>query len=209
VSERIGHQLKRRRDGEPAREPRRNTAGQERAALPSGAIAAELLLEPASQAAWLAVAGHVLALQATHGNQYVQGLIGSATLKREFAGGVLAREATAAAGKTVFDPVASGTYSISAKTLAQAVAKVEAYQKVHGEAGLTTWNPKLSYKLDDGGNVKSATVSVSISVTLPSWPGAAKASAAARAEWNRALGVLKAHEDEHVGIVRDKLKGVG
>ena len=180
----------------------------ERAGSALGAAGEELFLERGRQGAWPAVAGRMLALQATRGNRYVQGLVESVTLKRQ-PGGVLGREATAAAGKTVFNAVASSTYSVSGKTLAQAVAGVEAYQKVNGEAGLTTWNPRVSYALDDDGNVKSATVTVGIKVTLPSWAGAAKASPAARAEWNRALGVLKAHEDEHVSIVRDKLKGVG
>jgi predicted secreted Zn-dependent protease len=198
--------MKWRRGAEPPREAR--SAVPERTMLLSGSIPDDLLLERTSQGAWPATAGRMLALQATRGNQFVRSLVEGAVLQRQ-AAGILAREATAAAGKTVFSPVANSTYSISAKTLAQAVARVEAYEAAHGEAGLTTWKPTLSYKLDDAGNVKSATVSVSIFVTLPSWPGAAKASAAARAEWNRALGVLKAHESEHAGIVRDKLTGVG
>jgi len=145
---------------------------------------------PSSQAT---IARHVLALQATHGNQYVQGMVSAATVQRQFPGGILAREPAGGAGKTTFKPVARKTYTISAKTLAKAVAKVEAYQAANGEAGLTQWNPKLSFKLDDDGNVKSAKVTVGISVTLPSWPGAAKVSAAARAEWNRGLGELKTH----------------
>ena len=185
----------RRHKSGPARDEREERGPFQKATLPpsSTAMLRQLFADgrrPSSQAT---IARHVLALQATHGNQYVQGMVSAATVQRQFPGGILAREPAGGAGKTTFKPVARKTYTISAKTLAKAVAKVEAYQAANGEAGLTQWNPKLSFKLDDDGNVKSAKVTVGISVTLPSWPGAAKVSAAARAEWNRGLGELKTH----------------
>jgi predicted secreted Zn-dependent protease len=128
---------------------------------------------------------------------------------RQAAGNVIAREAAPAKGQTVFPAVAKKTYPVAGKTLSEALAVIEAYQSQTGEAGKTDWNPKLKYDLDDDGNLKSATVTVNLTVTMPSWPGASKLSPTAKAEWDRCWSALSAHEDRHVAIAREKMEGVG
>jgi predicted secreted Zn-dependent protease len=152
-------------------------------------------------------------LQATRGNQHVQRLVKGTPLQQRSDRDVLAREAAGAtdvseAASTVFKPVVNKTYNVSATTLAKAAAKVEAYQEAHGEAGKTEWKPKLDYKRDESGNVKSASVVITITVTMPSWPGAAKVSTEAQAEWDRAYKELEDHEQEHVNIVHEQLEGL-
>jgi predicted secreted Zn-dependent protease len=126
-------------------------------------------------------------------------------------GGLIAREEAPAkpAGKTVINDPVRRTYPVSGKTLAAAVKVVEAYVAQTGEAAKTHWAPGLKYDKDDDGNVKNPVVTINISVTMPNWPGVAKLSAAAQAEWNRAIAELGAHEDKHVAIVKEKMAGVG
>jgi Domain of unknown function (DUF4157)/Bacterial protein of unknown function (DUF922) len=94
--------------------------------------------------------------------------------------------------------VENKTYTITAKTLQEAADQISQRE----EAGETTWNPKFTLKTDESGNVTDATVDVPITVTMPSWPGAAKLSKAAKAEWDRAFKVLKNHEERHVQLAR-------
>lgn len=98
--------------------------------------------------------------------------------------------------------VENKTYTVTAKTLQEAADQISQRE----EAGETTWNPKFNLKTDESGNVTDATVDVTITVTLPNWPNTTKLSKAAKAEWDRAFGVLKKHEENHVQLVRDKLK---
>ena len=152
-------------------------------------------------------------LQAAKGSRYVQRLVESTSLQRRPDRDVLAREAAGAtdvgeAASTVFEEVVRKTYAITAKTLKKAVARVEKYQKAHGEAGSTRWKVKPHYTWDKSRNVKSASVVVTITVTMPSWPGAAKLSTAAKAEWDRAYKKLEDHEQEHVNIVHEQLEGL-
>jgi len=112
--------------------------------------------------------------------------------------GVVAREG--GGGASAVTPVVSpAVYTVSGKTLAEAYESIQAYAASHdGEAGSVKWNPKWSLPLDDDGKVKSASITVTIKKTMPSWPGAAKLSKKAKAEWDRAFGELNAHENEHV-----------
>ena len=106
-------------------------------------------------------------------------------------------------GKTNFKEQ-NKTYTITAKTLQEAADQISQRE----EAGETTWKPKHNFKTDESGNVTDATVDVTITVTMPSWPGSAKLSKAAKAEWDRSFKVLKAHEEKHAELVRSKLKGL-
>lgn len=96
------------------------------------------------------------------------------------------------------------TYTIAATTLQEVADQISQRE----EAGETTWNPQFTLAFDENGNATNVTVNVPISVTLPNWPGAAKLSRAAKAEWDRAFRVLKAHEERHVQLARNKLKDV-
>ncbi len=106
-------------------------------------------------------------------------------------------------GKTNFKGE-NKTYPVTATTLQEAADQFSQ----RDEAGETIWNPKFNLKTDDSDNVTEATVDVTITVTLPTWSGSAKLSKAAKAEWNRALKALKEHEENHVKLVRNKLKDV-
>jgi predicted secreted Zn-dependent protease len=96
------------------------------------------------------------------------------------------------------------TYTIEATTLQEVADQISQRE----EAGETTWNPQFTLAFGENGNATNVTVNVPISVTLPNWPGAAKLSRAAKAEWDRAFRVLKAHEERHVQLARNKLKDV-
>jgi predicted secreted Zn-dependent protease len=97
--------------------------------------------------------------------------------------------------------VENKTYTITAKTLQEAADQISQRE----EAGETSWNPKYTLKTDENGDVTDAMVDITITVTMPTWPNAAKLSKPAKAEWERAFKVLKAHEEKHVKLVRSKL----
>jgi predicted secreted Zn-dependent protease len=103
---------------------------------------------------------------------------------------------------TNFKQIVPKTYTVDAGTLEEAAQQIEQRE----EAGETKWNPTYKTTLDENGNVASATVDVEITVTLPKWPGATKLNKAARAEWERFFKALKAHEQRHVNLARQKLK---
>jgi hypothetical protein len=108
-------------------------------------------------------------------------------------------------GRTVFKPVARQSYTITAKTLKEAVDQIQ----LRDEAGETTWHPTYSVTTDDSGQVTGATVEVQITVTMPNWPGAAKLKPADKAKWDKFVQALEAHEQGHVDLVKDKLKDLG
>jgi predicted secreted Zn-dependent protease len=110
-----------------------------------------------------------------------------------------------AKGRTHFEAVVHKTYSIEGATLDDAAAEIQ--QRT--EAGSTQWNPTMNVVVGDDGTVISATVDVSMTMTMPQWPGANKLNKVARAEWSRFVGALKKHEDGHVTLVREQLKGLG
>ena len=95
------------------------------------------------------------------------------------------------------------TYTVDATTLAEAAAVFAG----RGEGGHTDWAPTHSVVTRDGVVVR-ATVTVPVTVLMPSWPGASKLSKAARAEWQRAYAALKGHEAHHVALVKQYLKDI-
>lgn len=111
-------------------------------------------------------------------------------------------KAKAPATTTISTP-RQASYTINAKTLEEAAAVVSQRE----EAGLTEWFPNLSYKTKDG-VITSATVTVNLTVTMPNWPGAAKLSKAAKAEWGRFYRALADHEQGHVDLVHKHLENI-
>ncbi|GAC1362176.1 MAG: hypothetical protein NVSMB32_02220 [Actinomycetota bacterium] len=93
------------------------------------------------------------------------------------------------------------TYDVEADTLEDAAAIFAA----RDESGETTWQPDHSVDLVDGVVVK-ATVTVPVQVLMPKWAGAAKLSKAGQAEWKRAYGALKKHEQHHGALVTKFMK---
>jgi predicted secreted Zn-dependent protease len=149
-------------------------------------------------------AGMVEAGRAAAANSSSQTVVGIAPrIQRQPAVPAVAKGA--GKGRTHVEAVVHQTYSIEGTSLDEAAAAIQ--QRT--EAGSTEWNPKLKVVVDENGTVTSATVDVSITMTMPQWPGAAKLNKIARAEWNRFVGALKKHEDGHVTLVREHLKGVG
>lgn len=47
-----------------------------------------------------------------------------------------------------------------------------------------------------------------VTITLPTWGGYSQAGPNARAEWDRFIGALKAHEDQHEQIVQDAFRNL-
>ena len=72
------------------------------------------------------------------------------------------------------------------------------------EAGRCEWDIQSAYgSTDSRGMVRNVTVTVTITISLPRWVGRDKAPAPERAEWDRFLRALEAHERGHERIVRD------
>lgn len=142
--------------------------------------------------------------RAAAANSSSQTIFGSA-LRVQRQPAVPAASKGTAKGRTHFEAIVHKTYSIESATLDDAAAEIQ--QRT--EAGSTEWNPTMNVAVGDNGTVISATVDVSITMTMPHWPGAAKLNKIARAEWNRFVEALKKHEDGHVTLVREHLKGLG
>lgn len=102
---------------------------------------------------------------------------------------------------TVTYKPAAPSYTVNGKTLEEAAEQITARE----EAGLTEWKPKYDVALDDDGNVKSVTVVVNITVTMPIWSQKGARSKAAQAEWSRFYKALDAHEQGHVKLVKNKV----
>ncbi len=77
------------------------------------------------------------------------------------------------------------------------------------EAGSTDMQPTHEVELDANGRVIRVVITVPVTVTLPAWPEASNLPLAARAEWERFLGALTAHEQGHVEIIRRRLEHFG
>lgn len=121
------------------------------------------------------------------------------SVRRDSAGGTASPNP-----KTTFTD-ARGSYTVTAKTLKEAAAKISKRE----EAGKTDWKPKYTVDRDDSNSVTKATVTVTITVTMPSWAGADKLNAADKAKWDSFLVALEAHEQGHVKLVRENLEDVG
>lgn len=133
----------------------------------------------------------------------LQGAAGNAAVERA----VVQRKKSATkppAGVTTIVAPTRSSYDVTATTLSEAAAQIEA----RDEAGETTWAQSLDLTTDENGRVTAAKVEVTINIEMPSWPGAAKLGRRASAEWQRASGALERHEQGHVALVRKHLGGV-
>jgi predicted secreted Zn-dependent protease len=94
-----------------------------------------------------------------------------------------------------------------------------AYSDVHGatladiagaiaqqdEAAKTEWCPTYTVS---GGDQPTATVTVSIKITMPRWVEYSSASQAEKDEWDRFFAALLEHEQGHVDLVNQQLSGI-
>jgi predicted secreted Zn-dependent protease len=193
----------------PTTRPRKRRADEaaaptaERAATPAQSLAVLRRPEasPAARSAALAD------LQRTLGNAAVERMVGGAVLRSAQdvqRKGVKKKKKRREPGETVIGATVYSSYAIDAATLAEAAQAIRGRK----EAGLAEWNPQLSYK-DVDGVITEAKVTATPTVTLPKWPGAAKAGKAAQAEWSRFSQALAEHEQGHVDLVHQHLGGLG
>jgi Bacterial protein of unknown function (DUF922) len=70
------------------------------------------------------------------------------------------------------------------------------------EPGSVEASPDLTTEGDQHDHVTRVTISVPVTVTLPEWPEAERLPATARAEWQRFMRALDAHEQGHLRLVR-------
>lgn len=136
----------------------------------------------------------------------LQPAIGNAAVARAIAGGAIQRKAKKKKSpfSTTIGAPKRETYSVEAKTLREANDVISARE----EAGETTWDPRHKLTLDEDGLVTGAHITVGVTITMPSWPGARKLKRPARDEWGRAYRALEEHEQGHVRIVREQMEGV-
>jgi predicted secreted Zn-dependent protease len=99
-------------------------------------------------------------------------------------------------------PLNPTTYSVSGKTLAEVVDNfgVEA-----ADTKFAVSHPKFALK---DGKVVNASVVVKITMKMPVWNAPSTVGPKTKAEWQRALKVLRAHEDAHVKSIQTCWKGL-
>ena len=150
--------------------------------------------------------GTLLSLQHHMGNQAVQRmLVGRqdvSSVHQHMTQAVVQRdedEGAANDGTITIQPVEPDDYEVSGSTLAE----------VHGQLDPTEWG-HCRYHYDYGyettnGVTTKIDITLSLTIRLPRWTGEGwdNASEAVKAEWNRMMGALEAHEQRHAEIARE------
>lgn len=100
-------------------------------------------------------------------------------------------------GVTVTGPSTS-YYNVAGNTLAEVAERLGT-----DEWGRCTWDFRYTYRSTNGVATR-VDVTLRLRIRLPRWSGRGwnRASAAAKAEWNRMLAALRAHEDGHASRAR-------
>jgi predicted secreted Zn-dependent protease len=107
-----------------------------------------------------------------------------------------------ASGTTI--TVVNTTYSVGG-TLLQAANTLAA----RTEAGsVSSQFSDIYYDTSEAGIVRIANITVTETVTLPTWSGYASGTSAEKAEWDRFRVALTAHEDRHVAIDRQHFTNI-
>lgn len=115
-------------------------------------------------------------------------------------GGALARTpGDSDQGTITIGPVAPSTYNVSGNTLAEVQANLDPL-----EWGRCTWSWSQSHRSTEG-TIDRVNVTLGLRIRMPQWTGQGwnRASEAAKAEWNRMVGCLQTHEDEHAQRAQD------
>ena len=92
------------------------------------------------------------------------------------------------------------TYNIDG-SLADVVATLESMQAAQREAAETTWPSTFTASYEDG-VITAVTLSCTLNILMPVWPGYSSASAEDKAQWDAFHAALEAHEQGHVDIVK-------
>ncbi len=69
--------------------------------------------------------------------------------------------------------------------------------------------PGLSFKPAKGEPITDVVLDIGFTITLPSWAGASKATAAGKEAWDKMLEVLERHEDNHRLILLEEVAKFG
>lgn len=115
--------------------------------------------------------------------------------------GAVQREAeggSAEDGTVTIEPPGSDPYDVSGTTLAE----------VHAQLDPTEWGRCIyhyDYDYDtENGRVTRVDITLRLTIRLPRWQqGRDEASPEARAEWDRMMAALRAHEERHAEIARE------
>ena len=99
-------------------------------------------------------------------------------------------------------PVNPTTYSVTGKTLAEVVDNIGIEA---ADTKFAASHPKFAVKDD---KVVNASVVVKITMKMPVWNPPLTVGPKTKAEWQRAMKVLRAHEDAHVKSIQACWKGL-
>jgi predicted secreted Zn-dependent protease len=99
-------------------------------------------------------------------------------------------------------PVNPTTYSVTGKTLAEVVDNIGIEA---ADTKFAASHPKFGLK---DGKIVNASVVVKITMKMPVWNPPSTVGPKTRAEWQRAMKVLRAHEDAHVKSIQARWKGL-
>lgn len=107
-------------------------------------------------------------------------------------------EETADDGTVTIEAPASDPYDVSGTTLEEVHAQLDPT-----EWGRCTYHYDYSYDTTNG-RVTRVDITLRLTIRLPSWQeGRDQASPEARAEWDRMMAALRAHEERHAEIARE------
>ncbi len=101
-------------------------------------------------------------------------------------------------------PPSSSTYAITASSLDDVSAVISA----RDEAGHVGWVEDMAASGSNGSTLDIVSVTVTISLEMPSWTPPATMLPRARAEWSRWYAALESHEQGHIKLVHDVHDGL-
>ncbi len=123
----------------------------------------------------------------------------------EGGGKQLDAKAGAGGGATeAIGPPTTSTYAISASSLDD----VSAFVGTRDEAGHVGWVEDMAASGGNGSTLDTVSVTVAISLEMPSWTPPSTMLPKARAEWTRWYAALAAHEQGHITLVHDVHDGL-
>jgi len=99
-------------------------------------------------------------------------------------------------------PTSPTSYNVTGKTLAEVVDNIGVEA---ADTKFAASHPKFAVK---DGKVVNASVVVKITMKMPAWNPPSTVGPKTKAEWQRALKVLRQHEDAHVKSIQECWKGL-
>ena len=101
-------------------------------------------------------------------------------------------------------PPSSSTYAVSGSSLDD----VSTFISTRDEAGHVGWVEDMAASGSNGSTLDTVSVTVAISLEMPSWTPPSTMLPKARAEWTRWYAALAAHEQGHIKLVHDVHDGL-